>query len=207
MKVSLSQLEGTQRDIRKMVVRETAFRHGMQMAVKRSNNLRNRRLYIEEMLVFSQVIEHTIRYLLSGYKTLHKIETRLGLESDDHDLTEVRKIATMDQLIKLLAKEIKSIRGHEKLLTDLSYLNTEYRIKVVHRIFNGEEKSLRKVNINISAYLSTKAPSILEKLFQIENDLMKQVDVIIKKNTEDVRQSLAEQGSAAALSNKQESGS
>lgn len=113
-------------------------------------SLGKRDMFIEMAIVNCQVVEYSIRLIVSSYKAERNIRYVLGKPINDDpvkDMEVIRK-APLGSLIG----ELKKITGRTSLTKELDYLNNRFRKDFIHHVFFVNDKNLKKVESEAKKY-------------------------------------------------------
>lgn len=120
------------------------------LANPRMRKLWDQELYLEMVLVHSQVIEHYIKLILVGHGFKRRILTILS-ETDPY--SEVNLDPKDDETLGVLIGILRRFTGKTTLIERLSRFNNQLRREVAHHIFDGS-KDIAPLENEIKEYFN-----------------------------------------------------
>lgn len=168
-RISSAQLQRIAEVASDMNKRKDLLVAGIKHLNPRLKALEDNKLYIEELILCAQALEHIIRYVIRAYRTKTAVETILGILPPNSDLSDLRDNLTLNDLIKILESSMPF--DQEGLIPRLKDFNKNYRVQFVHKIFDGNN-DIEEINERAGRYLHSdnKFDQLIDELYKLEEE-------------------------------------
>ena len=142
------------------------------LANPRMRKLWDQEMYLEMVLVHSQVIEHYIKLILAGYSSKRRLLRVLG-ENDPY--SEINLETKDDETLGNLIAIFRRFTGKTPHIEKLNRFNNQLRREVAHHIFDGS-KDIAPLENQIKEYFDdAKGVAYLETMSGL-GDALKKID-------------------------------
>ncbi len=142
------------------------------LANPRLRKLWNQEMYLEMVLVHSQVIEHYIKLILAGYSIKRHV-LRILNESDPY--SEVNLETKDDETLGVLIATLRRFTGKIPIIEKLNKFNNELRREIAHHIFDGS-KEIEPLEREIKEYFDDAKGVPYSETMSGLSDALKKID-------------------------------